>query len=258
MSIKEYNILFKRHLRRLVEKYVEEKYKDDETILCYFEPYLVFEEEGQAHCYDTELVWLSKEDYISLLFILVIHRGITFEELPLYIPIELYKRVIGAFRFFHYYEPEDHPETLEECGSPMAVVMTTLRADANEIVGDEMVSILIQSCKKCKEFYSAYVHAEIWMGLFEVTIFRYNDEEETTRHCSIYGMIDAKAFLSALHVQSCDEVAEVLWKMCEEYTLKNKSDIAWLVRWLDSNGIRYLHCEGVQKREYDRGQSLYR
>ena len=83
------------------------------------------------------------------------------------------------------------------------------------------------------------------MGLLEVTIYRFDDEEETTRHCSIYGMIDAKTFMSALNVQSCDEVAKVLWQMCEAYTSKNKSDITWLVRWLDANGIKYVHGEGT-------------
>ncbi len=247
MTIQEYNQHYRQHLHQVVERYVEEKYKGDEKILCIFEPYFVEEKEGISHCYDTEMVWLSKEDYISLLFVVVMHRGITFEELPLYIPIDLYKQLISAFRFIHYIESTDHPVVMEECGNPMAFVMTTLKQDANDLIGDEMVCVLVQSCKKCKEFHSANVHAEIWMGLLEVTIYLYDDEEETTRHCSIYGMIDAKAFLSVLHVQSRDEVADVLWQMCKTYTSKNKSDVTWLVRWLDANGIRYVHGEGSTK-----------
>ncbi len=259
MTIKEYNILFKQHLRGLVEKYVEEKYKDDEKILCYFEPYFVCEEEGRAHCFDTELVWLSKEDYISLLFIIVIHRGITFEELPLYIPIELYKQVIGSFRFIHIYSPDGAPGSMEDSmEEPMAVAMKTLREDADEIIDKEMVRVLVQSCKECNEFHSAFVHFEIWMNLAEVTIYRYYGEDEMTRQQSVYGMIDAKELLSALCVKSCDKVAKVLWKMCEEYSSKNETDITWLVRWLDAKGIKYVHGEGVQKREYVRGQSVYR
>lgn len=258
MTIQEYNKTFRQHLHQVVEKYVKEKYKDDEKVLCYFEPYFVDEEEELSHCYDNELVWLSKEEYISLLFVVVIHRGITFEELPLYIPIDLYKRLIGAFRFIHFLGQEDHPIALEENSSPMAIVMRTLKDDVNEIIGDEMTSILVQSCGKCKEFHLANVHVEIWMGVAEVNIYRYEDEEKKTCKHNIYGMIDAKAFLSALHVQSCDEVAEILWKMCEEYTSKNKTDITWLVRWLNTNGIKYVHGEGVQHKEYDRGQSVYK
>lgn len=244
MSIQEYNKTFRQHLHQVVAKYVEEKYKDDEKILCYFEPYFV-DEEGLSHCYDNELVWLSKEEYISLLFVVVIHRGITFEELPLYIPVDLYKKLICAFRFIHFIEPDEHPIALEENSSLIAIVMRTLKDDANEIIGDEMTSILVQSCGKCKEFHSANVHVEIWIGLVEVNIYRYFDDEKRECIHSIYGMIDAKEFLTALHVPSCNDVANVLWRMSDKCTSKHKSDITWLVQWLDTNKIQYIHGEGL-------------
>ena len=71
-------------------------------------------------------------------------------------------------------------------------------------------------------------------------------------------MINEKDFLRALGVQSCDEVASVLWRMCKNYTSKNISDITWIVQWLDSNGIKYVFAEGEQRRELDRFQFVYR
>ena len=249
MTITEYNNYFKRYFQKIVKRYVTEKYKDVENIICYFDPYVVSTDINDAHCYDSVIVELSKKDYTKLLNLIVAHNDITFEQLPLYIPMKLYRHIIGSFHFIHIYTPEESPFRRKTFKYPIAVSMTTMHKDAKELVRGEVCSILVESCTPYKEFQSACVHVDIWNGIIEVYVHFY-DKEKNLEYTNIYGMIDSQAFLSALHVQSFYEVGEAFGRIKEEYTSKNKSDITWLVQWLDVNGINYLHAEGVSQNEY--------
>ncbi len=254
MSIKEYNTIYLQRLHRLVEEYVARKYEADRPIMCFFVPYHVHTNEGSveatAHCFDTEFVMLSREDYTTLLFAVVRHHGMTFQELPLYISPELYRHIIESFSILHVYESDDHPCALEVEADPMGVSMTTLMEDAKKIIDDEVAMIGLQSCNRYKGCKSASVHVEIWMGIMEVTISceKTGNRKQglgTITHKDIYGMIDANAVLSALKVEKCKEVADALWRLFEEFAGGDESDITWLIRWLDKCGIQYTHAEGT-------------
>ena len=257
MTVTEYNKIYSQRLQFLVEEHVAKKYRADEPIVCYFAPYYVYTDEETAHCFEPELVQLSKEDYTTLLFTIIKHHNMTFEELPLYISPELYRHIIESFSFIHVVELNDHPCALEEETYPMAVSMTTLMEDAKEIIGEEMMMTCMQSCESYKEYDSASVCIDIWMGIMEVFIEcekvgDFQQGIDTITHKDIYGMIDASAVLSALKVEKCKEVSNALQRLFKELAAEDESDITWFIRWLEAHGIKYIHAEGSFKREYSR------
>ncbi len=255
MGIKEYNVIYSQYIERVVERYVMAKYKVVEPITCFFNPYHVNPDTNAAHYFEPELVMLSKEDYSTLLKVIVKHRNLNFHELPLYISKELYQYILYSFNFIAIMEQGAHPFVMEEEALPIAVSMPTLMNDAKEIIGEKMCAMCLQSCSPYKEYDDASVFVTIWMGIMEVEIYcksTLNTKQDTSisTHKEIYGMIDANAVLSALKVRKYKNVSSALWHLFESYALKDESDIKWLVRWLDERAIKYVRAEGELQRVY--------
>lgn len=255
MSIKEYNAIYSQHIDRMVERYVMAKYKATNYIYCYFNPYHVNIDTNGAFCFEPELVMLSKQDYVTLLKVVVKHRNILFQELPLHISKDLYRHILDSFNFVSIMEPDDHPFVMEEESLPIGVSMTTLLKDAKEIIGDKTDLLCLQSCKPHNGYDIAHVFVTIWMGIMEISINCQKAEGKepdttTITHKEIYGMIDVNVIMCVLKIKKFNALSAVLTRLFEEYASGNQEDITWLVRWLDSYNIKYTHAEGTFKREY--------
>lgn len=77
-----------------VDKYMKKSYNDGKYILCWFKLYSVDIE--KLHCPKD---WLGKtfrkrDVYVTLLTLLLKHPEMTFQELPRYIPLQLYEDLL--------------------------------------------------------------------------------------------------------------------------------------------------------------------
>lgn len=240
MTIEEYNNVYADRLHKKVENYVISKYGDKEYILCWFDLYHVDTRKKKAFCYEPERAELKREDYIALLFLLVSHPNLTFFELPLYITAELYQQILVFLRIFKM-SHVSHPLLPEIPSEPYAVDMATLQHDAKEIIGDtnNACSILLQSYTHNTNFQEVYV--SVWMDIMEVSI---NYVDGNCYVYSKYGLIDAGEIKKILKVKTCKGLSNALLKLSNKLT-KDDSDIFWIVRWLDENGIKYTHAEDI-------------
>lgn len=263
MTIAEYNTYFRQHLQRLVEEYVTKKYVGDDYIRCFLNPFYVQtlkdengvfkENDGYLHYYEPDLALLVPKDYCTLLYAVVQHPGLVFQELPFYIPIELYRQLVDALSCTNVLDAYEHPNLLDNCeSSPVAVHMTTLLEDAAEIVGEDMCTSLIQTYRPYRNYTEASVHIEICIGLMEVYIDYENSGDMSKRimnkrHREIYGMIDLKKVMSALKVEGYAEVKDALRQLYAEFSSEEQDSLKWIIRWLDQQGINYIHAEGSEE-----------
>ena len=262
MTIAEYNAYYRQNLQRIVENYVEKKYGKDESILCSFNPFYVEtnEKDGVANhghllYIEPEVVMLTKEDYCSLLFAAVQHPGLVFQELPFYIPIKLYRHIVNSFSYVSVLDSDNHPDVMNGESMPIAVHMTTLLADAREIIGNDRCFDNMQRCSPYRNYEQASVDVKICMGIMEVYVDCENSgnmslDINATRHRDIYGMIDAQKVMSVLNVKTCKDIPNALHQLFAESTVADQNELTWLIRWLDIHGIAYIHAEGDQERVY--------
>lgn len=255
MTITEYNATYSQHIDRIVERYVMTKYKATDTINCFFEPYHINTDTNAAICFEPELVMLSKEGYATLLKVIVKHRNIRFQELPLYISKDLYRHILDSFNFVFIMDPDDHPFAMEEESYPIGVSMSTLMKDAKEIIGEKSNILCLQSCKPLTGYDTANVFVTIWMGIMEVSVdCQKTDGKEPDAtiitHRDIYGMINVNAVQQALHIKMYDHLSSVLSRLFEENTSDNQENMTWLARWLDTHNIKFTQAEGTFQRDY--------
>lgn len=238
MTIQEYKEYYDQHLQKKVDKFMKKTYKDAENILCWFYRYFTdikHKNHIVAHPWKIEL---DREDYATLLTVLLKHPEITFQELPCFIPYKLYEEILISLRFpaiRHYLRPDDP----EPRSNPIGIDMTSLQDDANAIAGDEPYSFLLNSYTYNPKLEFESLDVIIWIQQMEVRIsYTINKQANTV----IYGMIDVEAVKKALRVKTNKGIESSLSRYGKKLP-KEKSDIFWLVRWLDSHGIKYVYAE---------------
>lgn len=238
MTIQEYKKYYDQHLQKIVDKYMKKAYKDAEYILCWFYRYYIDIKHKNRIVEYPWKIELDREDYVTLLTALLRHPEITFQELPCYIPYKLYEEILIYLRFpaiRHYLRPDDP----EPRSNPIAIEMTTLQEDVHEIAGDEPYSFLLNSYTYNPKFEFESLDVIIWIQQIEVRI-SYTINKQA--HTAIYGMIDVEAVKKVLRVKTYKGIESALNRYGNKLP-KEKSDIFWLVRWLDSHGIKYVYAE---------------
>lgn len=123
------------YLQKQVDKYMKTRYNNDKYILCWFDLYTIEKEDARHSERWPEKVDLKREVYTNLLFLLLKHPEITFQELPRYIPVNLYEDLL----FYLHFPTTRHsmyPDSPRGRSLPIAVEMSTLQRDVQAIVGE--------------------------------------------------------------------------------------------------------------------------
>lgn len=141
---KEY---LKSHIKRLVSQYMRKKYKSEETISCRFDMYRIDIEHNDKIDKYHWAADLTKREYSLIMRTLLEYPNLTFQDLPHYIPIKLYNKIIFQLRF-PYHGNALHLYVDPSRSLPVAVEMTTLQNDAHEIGGEDMYSFSLPITQK--------------------------------------------------------------------------------------------------------------
>lgn len=124
--------------------------------------------------------------------------------------------------------------------NPVAVEMVTIQRDLYEIAGESMRSFLLQSYTQTSRYQD--VGVKLWMKQMEISMDYVENDHFVS---SIYGMIDIEKVKKALNVKTNKGIEGALKRMCEKLP-DNENDLFWIIRWLDSHKIKYVHAEDVQ------------
>lgn len=60
------------------------------------------------------------------------------------------------------------------------------------------------------------------------------------------GMIDVDQIMNILHVKTYKGIDGSLWRISQKLP-DEKSDIHWIVRWLDKHKVEYIHAEEISE-----------
>lgn len=134
MTKRERNKAYEQDLLNKVDLFMNEKYKDVDVILCFFDIYIIRLDMSKNMIEDRLVVQLTRDNYVQLLTLFVEHPNLSFYELPLHISKKLYKELLSSLHFYvmEKVEPSFLPEVPSD---PMAIDMVTLREDAIEVLG---------------------------------------------------------------------------------------------------------------------------
>ena len=158
-----------------------------------------------------------------MLYLLLKHPEMTFQELPQYIHLQLYEDLL-----FYLQLPTTrhsiYPDSPHSRSMPIAVEMTTLQRDVHEIAGDEPYSCCISS--NTPEFEHEAIYVSIWMKKMEIDI-RYTSKNHKVN--AIYGMIDVESVKNALKVKTYKGIDGAFWRMWNKMP-NDKSDVFWIIR----------------------------
>ena len=236
MTIQEYKTYYDQHLQKKVEKYMRNRYGSGKYLLCWFYlNYIDFKRKNRV----TEHPWkveLDKEDYVTLLAVVLKHPEITFQEMPRFIPLKLYEYLLLGLRF----PTTTHTSRPDEPGprsNPVGIEMASLQDDAKPIAGDEPYSFLLYSYTP--KYENENLSVSIWMKQMEVRVsYTVNNLEQM----AIYGMIDVETVKKVLRVKTYKGIESALCRYVNKSS-NELSDVFWLIRWLDNYGIKYVHAE---------------
>lgn len=222
---------------------MKKRCKNGKSLLCWFFLYYI---DIRHKNHIVEYPWkieLYREEYITLLTVLLKHPEITFQELPCYIPYELYKRILICLRFpaVRHSSYPDHPRPRS---NPIGIDMVSLQEDVQAIAGDEPYSFSLYSYTNNFQIEYKSLLILIWMKKMEVRIsYTINKQEQNV----IYGMIDVESVKKSLRVKTYKGIESSLCRYCNK-TPKEQLDLFWLVRWLDNHGIKYVHTKDIFNR----------
>ena len=231
---KEY---LKRHIKKLVSQYMRKKYKLEETISCRFDMYRIdieHEDKIDKYFWNAEL---TKREYSSIMRTLLEYPNLTFQDLPHYISLKIYEKLILHLRF---------PYFGNVCGLyidpsrslPVAVEMTTLQKDAHEIAGEDMYSFSLPISQK-----NIRDSQGINLRLKKMEIIMWHYSGLFPRVTAKYIDIDAIEVERALGVENFRGIEKVLYTMYQKIVEKEDVEPLWLIHWLDENSISYTRLE---------------
>lgn len=238
MSIPEYQTYYGQQLQKKIIQYIEQKYNNSNYIICWFDLYHInVNKKNNIHLCPEKTI-LKREDYITLLSLILKHPEITFQELPRYIPERLYVDLLYYLRFpttsLTIFPHEPRQRT-----NPIAVEMTTLQCDAYAIAGDEPYSFYLYSYAPQSKAEEVYI--SIWMKQMEIYV---KCSQGDNRVSAICGMIDVEVVKKALRVKTYKGIEKALSRMNEDFSSEH-SDSLWLIRWLDYHRIHYVHVKEI-------------
>ena len=238
---KEY---LKSRIKKLVSQYMRKKYKSGETISCRFDMYRIdIEHDDKVDKYHWAAE-LTKREYSSIMRTLLEYPNLTFQDLPHYISLKIYEKLILHLRF---------PYFGNVCGLyidpsrslPVAVEMTALQQDAHEIAGEDMYSFTFSSVQN--DIHDR-IDFDIRLKKMEFSTYRYSGLSFFMT--SKYIDIDALEVESALGVENYRGIEKALDTMYQKQVEKEDYEPLWLIHWLDENSISYTKLE---EEEYNGG-----
>lgn len=236
MTVEEYKLYSGQKQLETINKFLAHKYKSNKYILCWFDLFIVDVKKRNRLYVNPEKIEIARDDYAALLNIMLKYPDLTFEDLPAYIPEQLYKQLIVLLRFpifGHITNITIDPHRR----NPVAVEMATIQRDVYEIIGEGMHSFLLQSYTQTSRYQD--VGVKLWMKQMEISM---NYVEGNHFVTSIYGMIDVDELKIALKVRTNKGIESALKRMCMKLQ-KNETDLFWIIRWLDRHEINYVHAE---------------
>ena len=242
MSIAEYKSYYDAYLQEHVDEYMKKRYNKATYILCWFNLYYVDIKKLRCPKDDLGKTFLKRDTYTTLLSLLLKHPEMTFQELPRYIPLQLYEDLLFYLQLpttTHFIYP-DRPHSRS---MPIAVEMTTLQRDVYEIAGDKPYHFSINS--NTPEFEFEVISVSIWMKKMEIDL-RYTSKNHKVN--AIYGMIDVAAVMRALKVKTYKGIDGAFWRIWNKLP-DDQSDVFWITRWLDHHGIKYKKAIDINTNE---------
>ena len=165
------------------------------------------------------------------------YPNLTFQDLPHYISLKIYEKIIFQLRFpYHgnalqlYIDPSR--------SLPVAIEMTTLQQDAHEIAGEDMYSFSLPiSQKNIRDSQGINLR----LKKMEITMWHYSGL--LPRVTAKYIDIDAIEVERALGVDNFRGIEEILNTMFQKIVEKEDAEPLWLIHWLDENSISYTKLE---------------
>lgn len=240
MTIQEYKTYYDQHLQKKVDKFMKKRCKNGKSLLCWYFLYFIDIKHKNRIVEYPWNIELDREDYITLLTVLLKHPEITFQELPCYIPYELYKQILICLRF-PAVRHSSCPDDPRPRSNPIGVDMVSLQEDAKAIAGDDPYSFSLYTYTYNPKVEYESLVVNIWMKKMEVRInYTLNKQEYT----AIYGMIDIDKVKKVLRIKTYKGIENSLCRYRQKMPME-QLDMFWLVRWLDNHEIKYVHA-GVE------------
>ena len=230
-------VYLKSQIKKLVSQYMRRKYKSEETISCRFDMYRIdIEHDDKIDKYHWAAE-LTKREYSSIMRTLLEYPNLTFQDLPHYISLKIYEKLILHLRF---------PYFGNVCGLyidpsrslPVAVEMTALQQDAHEIAGEDMYSFTLSS--EQNNIHNR-IDVDIRLKKIEISTYRYSGLSFFIM--SKYIDIDALEVERALGVDNYRGIENALNIMYQKIAEKEDPGQLWLIHWLDENSISYTMLE---------------
>ena len=125
--------------------------------------------------------------------------------------------------------------------NPIAVEMKTLQEDVKAIAQDEPYNFSLYSNTPEAKFEC--ILASIWMKKMEVKIDYTIGQRNVVAK---YGLIDIEQIKEILHVKTYRGIHGALYRISQNLS-DNKSDIFWIIRWLDRHKVEYIHAEEISE-----------
>lgn len=239
MTIHEYKTYCIQKQQEAINKFLTKRYKSNEYILCWFDLFIVDVRKRNKLSVRPEKIEIARKDYVELLAVMLKYPDLTFEDLPVYIDTQLYKQILVLLRFPIFGQMTNITRDAYR-SNPVAVEMVTIQRDLYEIAGERMRSFLLQSYTQTSRYQD--VGVKLWMKQMEISMDYVENDHFVS---SIYGMIDIEKVKKALNVKTNKGIEGALKRMCEKLP-DNENDLFWIIRWLDSHKIKYVHAEDVQ------------
>lgn len=224
----------------LVKQFVEAKYPREEYIKCLFDLYEVNPTDNSV-THMEKIYYPTKDGYIHLLVALLTYPDITFQDLPIYVPSEVYDHMLVGLRFpryEHICNLSIHPRHRK----PIAVEMTTLQQDAREIAGEDMYSFLLPPSHQQGAFQELAVYLECRRMEIKVT----HVKEDALRFLT-FSKIDAEKVQQLLNVSDFRGIETALNEMYDALSAEEQADLFWLIHWLDKNNLNYDYTKNEMK-----------
>ena len=230
-------VYLKSHIKKLVSQYMRKKYKSEDPISCRFDMYRIDIEHNNKIDKYHWAAELTKREYSSIMRTLLEYPNLTFQDLPHYISLKIYEKIILHLRFPYFgnvcglYIDPSH-------SLPVAVEMTALQQDAHEIAGEDMYSFSLPITQKNDRDSQG---VNLRLKKMEITMWHHSGS--FPRVTARYIDIDAIEVERALGVDNYRGIENALNIMYQKIAEKEDPGQLWLIHWLDENSISYTMLE---------------
>ena len=237
MSINEYKTLLDEEMKRCINEYLTTKYtKNYYLIPCLFSTYKLDEFKHKCIWQDVVITSIKREEYASLLLILLKRPSTSFVELPKYTSIVLYKNLLSQISKTSIMFSDENPSIPL---SSFAVGMTSLEKDVRGITGDSPHSFRLPFNEYLSSIDDVFV--KCMLNRIEIEIHSVVGRRKMKY---IYGMIDIESVKKILRVKTNKGIENALCRIGKG-TSRGNSDVFWIARWLYNHNIPYVQAYGT-------------